>query len=119
MEGILEITGVPVIVSLVYFIITLYKQFIQNKAEIFSKLIPIIASVLGMILGVVAYYVSPEIIPASNLITAILIGGVSGLSATGANQVVKQFSKCSNTNTSSTTNEAAATNNSKDSTKKK
>lgn len=33
----------------------------------------------------------PVIIPAENLFMALIIGGASGLSATGANQIIKQL----------------------------
>ena len=44
-------------------------------------------------LGLVAFYAVPSIIPATNVCVAILIGGASGLTATGTNQIIKQLGK--------------------------
>lgn len=55
-----------------------------------NKWLPVICGVLGAILGVVAMYVMPEF-PANDILTSIAVGIVSGLAATGANQVVKQL----------------------------
>jgi len=35
----------------------------------------------------------PGVVPADNILMATVIGGASGLSATGTNQVLKQLSK--------------------------
>lgn len=56
-----------------------------------TKWLPIICGVCGGILGVVALKVMPEF-PAVDVLTAIAIGIVSGLAATGAHQVYKQLS---------------------------
>lgn len=87
----LEITSVPVIVSITYGVLALYKHFV--KAEKWIKIIPILAAVLGAGLGVAAFYITPEIIPAGNVFVALLIGGASGLAATGTNQIFKQLTK--------------------------
>ena len=46
---------------------------------------------LGIFSGIICYYFIPSIIPTENVIVAIIIGGASGLSATGTNQVIKQL----------------------------
>lgn len=56
-----------------------------------NKWLPVICGVLGGILGVVGLYWIPEY-PAQNIITAIAVGIMSGLAATGVNQVYKQLS---------------------------
>lgn len=91
MESALEIVSVPVIVAIVYVAMSIYKQIV--KEETFIKLIPMWAALLGVILGIVAYYAAPDIMPADNVLAAILIGGASGLAATGTNQIYKQISK--------------------------
>lgn len=55
-----------------------------------NKWIPIICAVVGAVLGVVGMYAMPEF-PATDIINAVAVGIVSGLSATGINQVVKQM----------------------------
>ena len=56
-----------------------------------DKWIPVICGVCGGILGVVAMYSSMPDFPAHDILTAIAIGIVSGLAATGANQIYKQL----------------------------
>ena len=57
-----------------------------------DKWIPVIVGVTGMILGVVGLYVMPDF-PAKDVINAAAIGIVSGLAATGINQIGKQLHK--------------------------
>lgn len=57
-----------------------------------DKWIPVIVGVTGMILGVVGLYVMPDF-PAKDAINAAAIGIVSGLAATGINQIGKQLQK--------------------------
>lgn len=57
-----------------------------------NKWLPVICGVLGGILGVVGLYWIPEY-PAQDIITAIAVGIMSGLAATGVNQVYKQLSR--------------------------
>ena len=55
--------------------------------------LPALCGVVGAILGVVALYVSPTIMPATDVLSAIAVGIVSGLAATGAHQFGKQLKK--------------------------
>ena len=56
-----------------------------------NKWLPVICGVHGGNLGVVGLYWIPEY-PAQDIITAIAVGIMSGLAATGVNQVYKQLS---------------------------
>ena len=106
MENAMEVVSVPVIVGIVYLVLFIYKHIATAEmlnSEKWIKLIPVLAAVLGIILGVIAYFCLPEIMPADNVLMAILIGGASGLAATGINQVVKQLSKKTDDTTSTTT----------------
>ena len=89
----IEVMSVPGIVAIVYLMISLYKQHIAKGREKYLKVIPIIACVLGIIIGSLCYIIEPNVIPAQNLVIAILIGAASGLSATGTNQIFKQLNK--------------------------
>lgn len=60
-----------------------------------NKYIPVICGVLGGILGIVGMFVIPQY-PAGDVLNAAAVGIVSGLAATGANQVYKQFNKLNN-----------------------
>lgn len=57
-----------------------------------DKWIPVIVGVTGMILGIAGLYVMPDF-PAKDVINAAAIGIVSGLAATGINQIGKQLQK--------------------------
>ena len=57
-----------------------------------NKWLPVICGVVGGILGVVSMYVMSDF-PAKDIVTSIAVGIVSGLAATGANQIYKQLSK--------------------------
>lgn len=91
----LDVVIVPVIVMIVYLIVEAYKYIVKNRKdkENWLHYIPIIAGVLGSVLGIIAYLINPEIIPAKNVFVAIIMGAASGLSATGVNQIFKQLKK--------------------------
>lgn len=55
-----------------------------------NKWIPVICGVLGAVLGIVGMFAMPDY-PANDYITAVAVGIVSGLAATGGNQVYKQL----------------------------
>lgn len=83
----LGITGVAAITV----ICLLIGQDVKASA-VDSKWIPIICGVCGLILGIAAMYIMPDF-PATDYITAAAIGIVSGLAATGANQVMRQLNE--------------------------
>lgn len=56
-----------------------------------DKYIPSIVGVAGAVLGVIAFVVKMPEFPGQDIITALAIGIVSGLSATGINQMIKQL----------------------------
>ena len=58
-----------------------------------DKYIPICCGVAGAALGVAGLYLGLPDFPASDPVTAVAVGIVSGLAATGANQVFKQLGK--------------------------
>ena len=90
MEQYIEMISVPVIATIVYWLINIIKIAVKGN-EIFKRFIPLIAVVLGAICGLIAYYAIPNYILADNVFVAIVIGGASGLSATGTNQIIKQL----------------------------
>lgn len=57
-----------------------------------NKWIPVVVGVLGGILGIFGWRTMGEF-PAGDIMTAVAVGIVSGLAATGADQLVKQFKK--------------------------
>ncbi len=93
MENALEVVTVPVIAAIVYGVMAVYKQLMAEKSAVWTSLIPVWAGVLGIALGVAAYFLVPEAMPADNVLSAVLLGLASGLSATGLDQVYKQIKK--------------------------
>lgn len=55
-----------------------------------NKWIPVACGLFGLILGIAAMFIMPDF-PATDYITAAAVGIVSGLAATGADQVIKQL----------------------------
>ena len=88
-----EIVCVPVIVAIVYAVLSIYKTYFAKDNEKLIRFIPLIAATLGVILGIIFYYLVPSIIAASNIGVAIIVGLASGLSATGCDQIFKQLTK--------------------------
>lgn len=88
----LNVVSVPAIATIVYWVINLIKYAVNGK-ESFKRLIPLISAALGAGIGVLAYYIAPGVVPADNVLMSIIIGGASGLSATGTNQIIKQIKK--------------------------
>ena len=78
--GIASVAGITVICYLV-------AQVVKATA-LNNKWLPILCGTAGAVLGVVGLYVMPEF-PAGDVVTAVAVGIVSGLAATGANQVYK------------------------------
>lgn len=83
----LGIAAIPVITVIVFLVCEAVKA-----TPLDEKWLPVIAGFVGGALGVVATFVMPEF-PAKDPLTAIAIGIVSGLAATGAHQVYKQLTK--------------------------
>ncbi len=83
----LGIAGVAAITVIAYLIGQAVKA-----TKLDNKWIPIICGVAGGILGAVAMNIMPDF-PAADYITAVAVGIVSGLAATGVNQISKQISK--------------------------
>lgn len=92
MEEMLNALSVPAIVTVVYWIVNLIKHT-ANYNERLLTYIPLISAALGVICGIVCYLAFPSVVPADNLLNAAIIGGASGLTATGFNQIIKQTQK--------------------------
>ena len=85
MENIFGFVTIPSIIVICYLIATAIKA-----TKLDNKWLPVICGVLGGALGVAAMLVVPNF-PAEDYMTAVAIGIVSGLSATGVNQIYKQL----------------------------
>ena len=85
---ILGIMNVAAITVLVYVI-----GLIIRATALDNKWIPTICGVSGVVLGLLAYYIGMPDFPAQDFMTAAAVGAVSGLAATGVDQIGKQLSK--------------------------
>ena len=79
------IQAIPVITVIVFLIAEAVKA-----TPLDNKWLPVICGAVGGILGVVAMFLMPEF-PAKDYLTAVAVGIVSGLAATGAHQIYKQL----------------------------
>ena len=81
------IAGVAAITVIAYLIGSAVKATTLD-----NRWIPIICGTVGGILGILAMRIMPDF-PATDYITAVAVGIVSGLAATGVNQISKQLGK--------------------------
>lgn len=95
----MNFTAVPIIVICCYLCGEIYKAIFRNHTNAY-RFIPLVTSVLGGMLGVVIFLTNPEVIlDAPNIWIALGVGIVSGASATGANQIIKQIFQQTNEDT--------------------
>lgn len=85
---ILGIAAIPVITVICYGVAEVIKATALD-----NKWLPAICIILGAVLGVVALYVAPDVIPATDVLTALAIGIVSGGFATSVHQTIKQLTE--------------------------
>ena len=85
----MELTGIGSVAAIT---VICYLAGVVVKATPIDNngLIPIVCGLLGGILGVVGMLFMPDF-PANDFLTAAAVGIVSGLAATGANQIGKQL----------------------------
>lgn len=86
---ILGITGVAAIAVICYLVgmgLKAWDAFDDRK-------IPVIMGVIGGVLGIVAYFLTPQLLPVDDILSSIAVGIVSGFSATAINQAYKQAKK--------------------------
>lgn len=63
---------------------------VAKHSSLDNKWIPVVCGVSGLILGIVGMYVMNDF-PVNDILSAMAVGIVSGLGATGVNQVYKQL----------------------------
>lgn len=84
----LGIVGVAAITVICYLV-----GLIVKATPAPNQLIPIVCGVVGLILGLVCYFTGLEVLPAADPVTAAAVGIVSGLAATGVDQIKQQLTK--------------------------
>ena len=80
-------TVVPIII--ICYVVGLMCKEVKSISD--SK-IPIIVGIAGAIIAIPAMYIMQDF-PATDIITAISVGIMSGLASTGVNQIYKQIKK--------------------------
>ena len=82
------------IVVIVYIIIELLKRFV-TKTDKQQDMLPFAGVILGALIAIAVYFLDSNgalgIEVGDNLLTAVITGAVSGLVATGGNQVYKKI----------------------------
>ena len=81
----MEIIGVTSITIICYLIAQGVKA-----TKLDNKWLPVICGACGACLGIVGFLIMPDF-PANDYLNAAAVGIVSGLAATGANQIYKQI----------------------------
>lgn len=82
--GIASVAAITVICYLIGLVI--------KASGLDNKWIPVTMGLCGAVLGVAGLYLGLPDFPAADPLTAVAVGIVSGLAATGVNQAVKQLS---------------------------
>jgi hypothetical protein len=84
------ITTIPVITAITYAIIEIIKTAVRDIEKI-KRFFPLIACSIGVACGLLAFLFIPGVLPTVNVLTALVIGGASGLAATGIYENIKQI----------------------------
>ncbi len=89
----MQYIGIPSIIIICYLIGEISKLLILKKKKNY-KYIPIIVGISGGILGLISYYISPEIVlNVKEPLIAIALGIVSGLASTGSHEMINKIIK--------------------------
>ena len=90
MEHFIKILGILAILGLVYIAMAIYRRLVKNQSNgVWRRLIPMWAVLIGMSLGLIFFESVPEIMPTTDLLTSIILGGVAGWATVGANKFAK------------------------------
>ena len=90
MEHFIKILGILAILGLVYIAMAIYRRLIKDQSNgVWRRLIPMWAVLIGMGLGLIFFESVPEVMPTTNLLTSIILGGITGWAAVGANQFAR------------------------------
>lgn len=85
-----QFAAIPCLVIILYIIgFALKISCLKNH----TQFVPIACAVIGAVLAVIAYMYIPGTVPGDNVLVALCCGIVSGLTATGSNQVYWQIKK--------------------------
>ena len=86
----MEFMGITAIASIT--VICYLAAELAKALGLEGKFIPVLCGGAGAVLGAAGMFLMEDF-PASDVITAVAVGIVSGLAATGADQLIKQLGK--------------------------
>ena len=90
MAHFIKILGILAILGLVYIAMAIYRRLVKDQSNgVWRRLIPMWAVLIGMGLGLIFFESVPEVMPTTNLLTSIILGGITGWAAVGANQFAR------------------------------
>ena len=84
----MEVLGITAVAAIT--IICYLAAEVIKVTSLDNKWIPVICGISGGVLGIAALFWMPDF-PVQYVLSATAVGIVSGLAATGANQIFKQF----------------------------
>lgn len=93
----MDITTIGTVLSIVV-ICYLVGLAAKQKKSIPDGRIPVIVGIAGGLIAIPGMYIIPDF-PATDVITAVAVGIVSGLASTGVNQVYKQSKRSADEDT--------------------
>ena len=86
------VVSVPVIVLICYLMAEAIKVLFHKNSKM-RELLPIISAFIGCVLAIIIFVFVPDLRLFNNILDAIVVGIISGLGATGSNQIFKQIKK--------------------------
>lgn len=90
MEHFIKILGILAILGFVYIAMAIYRRLVKDNSNVvWRRLIPMWAVLIGMGLGLIFFECIPSIMPTTNILTSIIVGGIAGWATVGANQFAR------------------------------
>lgn len=86
----MDFITIPIITAITYALVEILK-IAFNNSEIYKRFIPLVAAITGIACGLAAFYFVPGVMITTNVFVAIVLGGASGLAATGLYENVKNI----------------------------
>lgn len=79
------------IAIMLYVLAEILKATVLKNNSDMKAIIPYFCAIIGAVAAVVIYVLDPTLLDVENVLGAVVAGAASGLIATGANQIYKQF----------------------------
>ena len=86
-----SVQPIIIIAFFMYILAEIAKATVLKNHTDLKAVLPYACAIIGAFAGGVLYYIDPTIVNQSSIADSVLSGAISGLLATGANQIYKQF----------------------------